>query len=73
MIIIIIIIIIIVIIMIITIITFIYLTSIIYNYAVNQNKIIWSVDCSLHKSNNCPELVTKLQISAFNCEVFHSV
>ena len=51
----------------------IYLTSKIYNSAVNQNKIIWFVNCSLHKSNNCSELVTKLQISAFSCENFHSV
>ena len=32
--------------------------------------IISSVKWSLHKSNSSPDLVTKLQISAFNCEIF---
>ena len=35
--------------------------------------IIWSVKNSLHTSNNSPKLVTKIQISAFNFEIFYSV
>ena len=34
---------------------------------------IWSVKGSLHISNKSPELETKLQISAFSFEIFHSV
>ena len=32
--------------------------------------ITWSGKSSLHTSNNSPELVTKLQMPAFNCELF---
>ena len=34
---------------------------------------IWYVKSSLHKSKKNPELVTKLEISAFSFQIFHSI